>query len=68
MLKHNNIKYKLNNRMSNVNKIIQVGLLLHIMVVILKNHDHFDLRFGQLAVLTVPSGAYTDQFWCRYHY
>ena len=46
MLKHNNIKYILNNRMSNVNKISQVGLLLHIMVVILKNHDHFDLRFG----------------------
>ena len=46
MLKHNNIKYKLNNRMSNVNKVIQVGLLLQIMVVILKNHDHFDLRFG----------------------
>ena len=46
MLKHNNIKYKLNNRMSNVNKIIQVGLLLHSMGVISKNHDHFDLRFG----------------------
>ena len=46
MLKHNNIKYKLTHRMSNVNIIIQVGLLLHIMVVILKNHDNFDLRFG----------------------
>ena len=32
--------------MSNVKQIIQVGLLLHIMVVILKNHGHFDLRFG----------------------
>ena len=31
----------LNKGMSNVNKIIQVGLLLHKMVVILKNHDHF---------------------------
>ena len=39
MVKHNNIKYKLDNRMSNVNKIIQVRLLLHIIVVILKNHD-----------------------------
>ena len=36
--------------MSNVKQIIQVGLLLHIMVVILL------------------SGAYTDQFWCRYHH
>ena len=58
MLKHNNIKYKTNNRMSNVIKIIQVGLLLHIMVDILKNHDHFDLRFGQHGVFTVPAGAY----------
>ena len=36
--------------MSNVNKIIQVGLLsdyyIIIMVVILTNHDHFDLRLG----------------------
>ena len=39
MVKHNNIKYKLDNRMSNVNKIIQVRLLLRIIVVILKNHD-----------------------------
>ena len=46
MSKHNSIKYKLNNRMSNVNKTIQVDLLLHIMMVILKNHDHFYLRFG----------------------
>ena len=54
--------------MSNVNKIIQVGLLLHIMVVILKKHGHFYLRFGSHAVLTVPPGAYTDQFVCRYHH
>ena len=45
--------------MSNVNKIIQVGLY------ITYYHDHFDLRFGYYAVLTIPSGAYTDQFWCR---
>ena len=54
MLKHNNIKYKLNNRMSNVNKIIQVGLLLHIMVVILKNHDHFDLGLANLLFSQYP--------------
>ena len=34
--------------MSNVKQIIQVGLLLHIMVVILKNHGHFDLSFNIL--------------------
>ena len=48
MLKQIIIKLKLNNRMSNVNNIVQVGLLWHIMVVILKNHGHFDLRLAKM--------------------